>query len=271
MRWHILNTEDLTIAEIKELVKRQLADNSIDKTLLKALGADERLGVQRIYQTLLEKQKKKFAEQRRLQSLFQYESRLSGMGKKHIAGVDEAGRGPLAGPVVAAAVILPLGLQIYGLNDSKKIPSRKREEMAEAIKDYAVAWSIGQASVEEIEQLNIYHASLLAMSRAVQGLSILPDHILVDAFEIPQLNISQTAITGGDCISASIAAASIIAKTYRDQLMREYHLQYPQYGFDKHKGYPTAEHIRALKKCGPASIHRRNYGPVANLLQKKIF
>lgn len=260
-----MDINTLTIAEIKALVQEQWEKQHFEDTLLKSLAQDERIGVQKIYSSIQSKQKKIAAEKNRLISLCQYEQTFLKQGKEYIAGVDEAGRGPLAGPVIAAAVILPPTIQLYGLDDSKKISKEKREELSVAIKKCAIAWSLGEATVAEIEKLNIYHASLLAMKRAVEGLSTHPDHLLVDAVKIPYITISQTALTKGDSLSASIAAASIIAKTYRDKIMLAYHQQYPQYGFDKHKGYGTAEHIQALEKFGLLPIHRRGYAPVDKL------
>lgn len=181
-------------------------------------------------------------------------------GIEHIAGVDEAGRGPLAGPVVAAAVILPPNCRLPGLKDSKQLTSRQRQALATAIQEQALAWNVALATVSEIDQLNILQASLLAMRRAVQGLSIAPQHVLVDGrFTLPGLDLPQTAVVRGDAMSPAIAAASVLAKVYRDDLMQALHQLYPQYGFDRHKGYPTAAHRAALKQHGPSPVHRRTF------------
>jgi ribonuclease HII len=181
--------------------------------------------------------------------------------------VDEAGMAPLAGPVVAAAVILPQNYKLRGLNDSKKIlDTAKREEMAAQIKRDALCWSVGRAEVEEIDRLNIYHAGLLAMRRAVEGLMIKPDYALVDARRIPDCSCPQRGIIHGDLLSASIAAASIIAKTTRDAHMAELDLEYPGYGLASHKGYPTPAHYRALNELGVLPIHRRSFAPVRRAL-----
>ncbi|WP_018085609.1 ribonuclease HII [Desulfurispora thermophila] len=181
-------------------------------------------------------------------------------GLEYIAGVDEAGRGPLAGPVVAAAVILPPGYRLPGLKDSKQLTSRQRQALAAAIQQQALAWNVALATVGEIDQLNILQASLLAMRRAVQGLKIAPQHVLVDGrFTVPGLDLPQTAIVRGDALSACIAAASVLAKVYRDDLMQALHQLYPQYGFDRHKGYPTAAHRAALNRHGPSPVHRRTF------------
>lgn len=182
-----------------------------------------------------------------------------------VCGVDEAGRGPLAGPVVAAAVILDPARPIAGLNDSKKLSAKKREALAVEIRDKALAWAVAEASVEEIDRINILQASLLAMQRAVQALTIAPSHALIDGNRCPKLICSAEAIVGGDGKVASIAAASILAKTVRDHGMLELHALYPQYGFDRHMGYPTAAHLAALRQHGATPIHRRTFAPVAQL------
>ena len=184
-----------------------------------------------------------------------------------VAGVDEAGMAPLAGPVVAGAVILPQNYKLRGLNDSKKIlDPEKRDELAAQIKQDAFCWSVGFAEVEEIDKINIYHAGLLAMQRAVGGLSSQPDFILVDARKIPNCITPQRGIIRGDALSASIAAASIIAKTTRDAHMLELDRLYSGYGLASHKGYPTPEHCRALKELGALPIHRRSFARVRQAL-----
>ena len=183
-----------------------------------------------------------------------------------VCGIDEAGRGPLAGPVVAAAVILDPARPIPGLNDSKKLSEKKRLVLAEMIRERAIAWAVAEASVEEIDRINILQASLLAMQRAVAGLAVRPTSALVDGNRCPQLDIPAEAIIQGDGKIASIAAASILAKTVRDAGMRVLHAQYPQYGFDRHMGYPTAAHFKALEAHGASPVHRRSFGPVAKQL-----
>ena len=182
-----------------------------------------------------------------------------------VCGVDEAGRGPLAGPVVAAAVILDPARPILGLNDSKKLSAKRRIELAQEIRDKALAWSIGEASVEEIDRLNILQASLLAMQRAVAGVSPPPCRALIDGNKCPILDCPAEAVVGGDGKVAAIAAASILAKTARDAGMEALHAIYPMYGFDRHKGYPTAAHLAALRQYGPTPAHRRSFSPVAQL------
>ncbi|MBK8384916.1 MAG: ribonuclease HII [Candidatus Accumulibacter sp.] len=189
-----------------------------------------------------------------------------------LCGVDEAGRGPLAGPVVAAAVILDPARPIVGLNDSKKLSAGRRLVLADEIRLRALAWAVAEASVEEIDRINILQASLLAMQRAVAALvaghGVIPERVQVDGNRCPMLLYPVEAVVGGDGKIAAIAAASILAKTVRDAGMRELHRAYPQYGFDRHMGYPTAQHLRALVEHGASPHHRRSYGPVARLSQR---
>ena len=184
-----------------------------------------------------------------------------------ICGVDEAGRGPLAGPVYAAAVILDPARPIPGIADSKTLAEKKRERLAEDIRRWALAWAVASASVEEIDRLNILQATLLAMARAVAALPVRPAEVLVDGNRCPRLDVPVKAIVGGDATVAEISAASILAKTARDAEMRLLHERYPVYGLDKHKGYGTAEHLAALRRHGPAPFHRRTFAPVRALLQ----
>lgn len=184
-----------------------------------------------------------------------------------VCGVDEVGRGPLAGAVVAAAVILDPARPIDGLADSKKLSEKRREQLSVEIRDKALAWSLGRAEVEEIDRINILHASLLAMRRAVLGLAVAPAHALIDGNRVPDdLPCSAQAIVGGDASEPAIAAASIIAKVARDREMVELATRFPGYGLEKHKGYPTKVHIEALQTLGVTVIHRRSFGPVRRLL-----
>jgi ribonuclease HII len=179
-----------------------------------------------------------------------------------ICGVDEAGRGPLAGPVVAAAVILDPARPIAGLADSKKLSAARREKLAVEIREKAIAWCVAEASVEEIDAINILQATLLAMQRAVAGLAITPAEALIDGNRCPALAIPARAIIGGDATVAEISSASILAKTVRDAGLLELHATYPQYGFDRHKGYGTAAHLAALREHGPCPAHRTSFAPV---------
>lgn len=188
-----------------------------------------------------------------------YENLYNDEGKKIVCGIDEAGRGPLAGPVYAAAVVLPFGTVIDGVNDSKKISEKKREYLFDVIKEKSVCFNIAFATAEEIDDVNILNATFLAMKRAVQGLKESPDFALVDGNRLPSLDIPCAAIVKGDSLSESIACASILAKVERDRFMKRESEKYPQYFFEKHKGYGTKIHIEALKKYGPCPIHRKTF------------
>jgi ribonuclease HII len=179
-----------------------------------------------------------------------------------IAGVDEAGRGPLAGPVVAACVLLDPDHPITGLADSKTLSAARREALAACIREHALAWAVGEASVAEIDALNILRATLLAMARAVEALAVKPDEVLVDGLHCPLVACRTRAVVRGDATVPSISAASILAKTVRDATMARLHARHPDYGFDRHKGYPTAEHVEALRRLGPIEAHRRSFAPV---------
>lgn len=202
-------------------------------------------------------------ESARLEAMVRFERRLWAQGVSEIAGVDEVGVGPLAGPVVAAAVILPPHVLVAGVDDSKRLSARQRARAAVGIREVAVAIAIGTATVEEIDRHNILQASLLAMQRAVLALPRPAAHLLVDARTVPAVPMPQQAIIRGDQRSLSIAAASIIAKLYRDDLMAELAGEYPGYGFEAHNGYPTPAHLEALARLGPCPIHRRSFKPVA--------
>ncbi len=186
-----------------------------------------------------------------------------------VCGVDEAGRGPLAGPVYAAAVVLDASRPIIGLRDSKQLSAPQRVRLAAQIRQYARAWSVASASAEEIDEINILQATLLAMSRAVAGLSLAPQLVLVDGNRAPPLSCRVQTIVKGDQSEPTISAASILAKTERDQVMQALALRFPQYRFETHKGYPTAEHVRLLNLHGPCAEHRRSYAPVRNALAVK--
>ena len=192
-------------------------------------------------------------------AMYEYENDCLSKGFRMIGGIDEAGRGPLAGPVCAAAVILPKGKVIDGVNDSKKLTEKKREALFEVIKAEAESYSIAYASVQEIEEMNILNATMLAMKRAVEGLDIKADYAMIDGNRIPDLSIDSEFIIKGDAKSMSIACASILAKVSRDKLLYEYAGEYPQYHFDKHKGYGTKLHVEALKEFGPCPYHRMSF------------
>ncbi len=254
-----------SIPELRELFLDR--GRPVPKGLLDALEIDTRQGAHHLAKRIRDRYRSNRSEGQRLHTLLRFEIDLWSQGYSLVAGVDEAGMAPLAGPVVAGAVILPQNYKLRGLNDSKKIlDPETRQELAAQIKQDAVCWSYGFAEVEEIDRINIYHAGLLAMQRAVQGLRCLPDFVLVDARKIPQCPSPQRGIIHGDALSASIAAASIIAKTTRDAHMVELDSLYAGYGFASHKGYPTPEHCRALKDLGALPIHRRSFGRVREVL-----
>ena len=260
--------EDLlhkSIPELNEMfVERR---RPVPKGLLEALEIDHRQGAQQLAKRIRQRYRSNRSEGQRLHSLLRFEIELWADGFGMVAGVDEAGMAPLAGPVVAGAVILPQNYKLRGLNDSKKIlDPERRDELAIQIKQDAICWAVGFAEVEEIDKINIYHAGLLAMQRAVQGLNSNPDFILVDARKIPNCTTPQRGIIRGDSLSASIAAASIIAKTTRDAHMLELDTLYNGYGLASHKGYPTPEHCRALKELGALPIHRRSFARVRQAL-----
>lgn len=259
-----LSCEQLLTAPLAQLKQRFLVlQTPIPRGLIAALERDARRGAHLLARSLRTRERANRAEGQRLRRLLQFEQELWAQGYQLIAGVDEAGMAPLAGPVVAAAVILPVRYKLRGLNDSKKISNAaKRNELAAQIKQDAHCWAVGRAEVAEIDQLNIYHAGLLAMRRAVEGLSVTPDFVLVDARKIPACPVPQRGIIHGDTLSASIAAASVIAKTTRDAQMCELDRQYPGYGLAAHKGYPTPAHYRALQALGASPIHRRSFAPV---------
>lgn len=260
--------EDLLSKPIPELHKRFVERcRPVPKGLLEALEADSRHGAHQLAKRIRGRYRENRSEGQRLHFLLRFEIELWTQGYGFVAGVDEAGMAPLAGPVVAGAVVLPQNYKLRGLNDSKKIlDPEKRDELAVQIKQDAICWSVGIAEVEEIDKINIYHAGLLAMQRAVQGLSSQPDFVLVDARKIPNCHVPQRGIIRGDALSASIAAASIIAKTTRDAHMLEMDRLYSGYGLASHKGYPTPEHCEALKSLGALPIHRRSFARVREAL-----
>lgn len=198
-------------------------------------------------------------EKMRLAELLRREDELHAAGFTYVAGIDEAGRGPLAGDVYAAAVILPAGCAISGLNDSKKLSPKKREALYDEITEKAVAWSVASASVEEIDEINILNATHLAMRRAADGLKIRPDYCIVDGNSIKGLEIPHKTIIGGDAKSACVAAASVLAKVTRDRYITEIGAKYPEYGFERHKGYGTREHTAAILEHGVLAIHRKTF------------
>ncbi|GEJ59516.1 ribonuclease HII [Anaeromyxobacter diazotrophicus] len=262
-----MGPDDIRRMSLAELKARFVdAGRPLPEGCEEALRDDDRAGARAVYQAVLRRRRENRAEGQRLRHLLRFETALWEQGVLHIGGVDEAGMAPLAGPVVAAAVILPREFRPRGIDDSKQVDAAERERLAVEIKAAAVCWAVGLAAVEEIDTINIYRAGLLAMRRAVEGLSRAPEHLLIDARRLPELKIPQQGIIHGDALSLTIAAASILAKTTRDALMAEQDLAHPGYGFARHKGYPTAEHFAALEKLGPSPLHRRSFAPVRQAL-----
>lgn len=256
---------ELTVNQIRQV----LNGGNVVNEFLESCQNDPRQGVRDLVSSYLRVLKKREVEESRLEKLYNFEVELWNQGYTKLAGIDEAGRGPLAGPVVAGAVIFPGISKIPGLNDSKQVPEAKRVELAREIRNQALAWSIGIASVREIDELNILGATKLAMSRAVDGLGINPGYLLIDAVRLNQSDIPCKPIIGGDALSASIAAASILAKVYRDNLMERLHRDYPYYNFASNKGYLTAEHAQALELYGPCPAHRTSFAPVRTVKTTK--
>ncbi|OMP68583.1 ribonuclease HII [Domibacillus epiphyticus] len=246
-------------------IKEQLSTvTNIDDPRFAVWKEDERKGVQTAVISCIRRLEKEKKEKERLYQMMEYERNVQASGARFIAGIDEAGRGPLAGPVVAAACILPEGFLPSGLNDSKKMSESARDHLYELIMNHCQT-GVGIISAEEIDEINIYEAAKKAMVEAVKALPEPPDHLLVDAMVIPG-EVDQTSIIKGDAKSASIAAASIVAKVTRDRLMKEYALKYPGYGFNKNMGYGTSEHLHGLKKYGITPQHRKTFAPVKEML-----
>ncbi|PGL68016.1 ribonuclease HII [Bacillus sp. AFS055030] len=248
----------LKIDEIKNILS-ELTDPTNE--LLKEFESDQRIGVQKLVARWYKEQEKRDLERKKFLKMMEYEQNLYSQNIKLIAGVDEVGRGPLAGPVVAAAVILAENTELIGLDDSKKLSKEKRQYFVKRIKEEAISYGVGMASSTEIDEINIYEATKLAMRRAIEQLTHPPEHLLIDAMKLP-LDISQTSIIKGDATSISIAAASVLAKETRDSIMCELSLKHPNYGFDKHMGYGTKEHLKAIDEHGIINEHRRSFAPI---------
>ena len=251
---------------IKEIKERLATIDDLDHPLFEELILDGRAGVQAAISKRKRELQKQVDEDLRLEKMLAYEKELYAQGIDLIAGVDEVGRGPLAGPVVAAAVILPKACKILGLNDSKKIPKSKHKEIYEAVLQNAIAIGIGIKDNQVIDQVNIYEATKLAMMEAIGQLEPQPQHLLIDAMKL-DLPIPQTSIIKGDANSLSIAAASIVAKVTRDQMMEEFDREYPGYDFAQNAGYGTAKHLAGLDKLGVTPIHRRSFEPVKSMCE----
>lgn len=247
--------EQKKISEIKE--ELQAAEETMLPAFISEYGNDSRLGVQKLLQQARKRLEKLEQERERIEKLRVYEKQYEKTG--YVCGIDEVGRGPLAGPVVAGAVILPKDCRILYINDSKKLSGKKREELYEVIMEQALAVGIGMVSPARIDEINILQATYEAMRQAIQNLSLTPDILLNDAVTIPQVSIPQVPIIKGDAKSISIGAASIIAKVTRDRLMVEYDKIMPEYGFARNKGYGSGEHIQAIQTFGPSPIHRQTF------------
>lgn len=253
----------ISIEEIRRRFGKQ--GEPITAHVLSRLRRDSRQGAQQLYRSLNAQFERERGERLRLDAMLNFERVLWKSGLRHIAGVDEAGVGPLAGPVVAAAVMFAPETEIAGIDDSKRLDASTRARLAEEIRGRGASIGIGIASVDEIDHLNIYHAALLAMRRAVEALPTPPQHVLVDARTVPGITVPQNSFNKGDGINFSIAAASIIAKTERDRMMEELDRRHPGYGFASHKGYGTAEHRDALQRLGPTASHRMSFPVIREL------
>ncbi|HVP69545.1 MAG TPA: ribonuclease HII [Anaeromyxobacteraceae bacterium] len=262
-----MHPEELAELSVAELRDRLLArEEPLSPACEEALARDRRAGARSVLQALRRRRSRNRAEGQRLRRLLRYETALWERGVALVAGVDEAGMAPLAGPVVAGACILPRDYRPRGVDDSKALAPEERSRLAVDIRQNAVAFGIGRAEVEEIDRLNVYWAGILALRRAVLAMPVRPEHLLIDARRIRDLDIPQDGIVHGDALSLTIAAASILAKTTRDTLMEEMDRAYPGYGFARHKGYPTPDHLAALKERGACPIHRRSFAPVREVL-----
>jgi ribonuclease HII len=254
----------LALAQVR--LRYLVEGRPMDAATEAALKADQRAGAKSILEAVARRRFENRSEGQRLRKLLRYESALWSAGVLHVAGVDEAGMSPLAGPVAAAAVIFAPGSRITGIDDSKKLDAACRDRLADEIKTMAIGWSVAFAEVEEIDSINIYWAGQLAMLRALQGLAVAVEHVLLDGRRLKELTLPQRAIIKGDSKSMSIAAASILAKTARDILMHRLDAEYPGYGFARHKGYPVREHLAALQRLGASAAHRRSFAPVREVL-----
>jgi len=245
-------------------------ERALPAAIERALRADGRPGALAILEAVARRRRANRSEGQRLRTMLRFEVALWAQGLVHVAGTDEAGMSPLAGPVTAAAVVFPPGTRIPGVDDSKKLDARAREDLAPQIRAAAAAWAVAFVEPEEIDRLNIHHAGLAAMARALGKLGLEPEHVLIDGrHRLRALPLPQQAIVGGDAKSLTIAAASILAKTARDARMCELDGQFPGYGFSQHKGYPVAAHFAALRRLGPCAIHRLSFAPVQAALTRK--
>ncbi len=261
------NVAATPLAKLRARASASLSDGEC-AALLEALRRDPRRGARELAERIERRRIRAANEASRLTKLFARRAELFATGARFVAGVAEVGMGPLAGPVVAVAVILPERVSLSGLNDSKKLSRGARERIAAQVREQAIACAVGKVQPTEIDAMNIYRAGLEAMRRAVAALEVTPDHVLVDARTIPGIASPQTAIIGGDASDGTIAAASVVAKVHRDAIMRHLAGRYPGYGFERHMGYGTEQHLTALSERGPSPVHRRSFGPVANSVRR---
>jgi len=257
----------LTIKEIEERLER-IGDPS--DPFFQQCRKDPRKGVQQLVKKWERRRALQVQTKEQFERMSSYEKKIRAAGFRFIAGIDEAGRGPLAGPVVAAAVILPDDFYLPGLNDSKQLTSRQRDFFYGKIIQSAVAWGIGVISAREIDRFNIYEATKMAMEQAIMQLSVMPDFLLIDAVKL-DVGFPAVSLVKGDAKSVSIAAASIVAKVTRDRLMDRYAILYPRYQFEKNRGYGTREHLEALRQFGPSPIHRKTFAPVRECMDMGFF
>lgn len=248
------------------VIKQLFESDKIDEVLINELRTDERKGVQKLLERYERQKIREQALEKNFIQMSRYEEKSYANSCKYIAGIDEAGRGPLAGPVVASAVILPREFKLLGLNDSKQLNETMRNEFFSIIKEQAISYGISIISSQKIDQINIYQATKLAMYDAINQLNPKPDHILVDAVSLDRLPCTSEAIIKGDQQSITIAAASILAKVTRDNLMKDLHIKYPVYEFDSNMGYGTKHHMEMLIKHGISPYHRKSYAPVRNAI-----
>lgn len=252
-----MDINNLSVGEIQKIVGGMSLEEK--KLLIPELEADTRQGVRKIGESLIRQVEAYNREVERINRLKKYEMEYFKKGAKYICGIDEVGRGPLAGPVYACAAVLPIDAFIEGVNDSKKLTPEKRKSLYAKIKEKAISCEVGMCDEATIDRINILNATFCAMRMAVEKLSVKPQVLLIDAVRIPKLDIFQVPIIKGDSLSFSIAAASIVAKVERDEYMNKLHKEYPVYNFESNKGYGTKEHIEALQKYGPCPVHRRSF------------
>ncbi|NLB41884.1 MAG: ribonuclease HII [Clostridiales bacterium] len=248
--------EQKTISEVKEIL---IQEESISETLLAAMKDDSRIGIQKLLERYYREQEEQKRKQEKAQRMLIYERMLWSKGYSFIGGIDEAGRGPLAGPVVSACVVLPKELIIEGVDDSKKLSPHKREYLFDIIMEKALSVGFGIVDHNQIDKVNIYQATKESMEQAVNACKQSPDYLLLDAMQLKRIPLAQLSLIGGDGKSQTIAAASIIAKVTRDKIMVSFAKIYPEYGFEKHKGYGTEEHVEAIRKHGLSPIHRKSF------------